>query len=247
MSERHRGRLSVGLVSAGLTLIVLTGSYSPTARAGGAVVCVNCSTIIEQLLEEATALEHLEQAITQTEQQIQMVAMQAKNLENLPQQLWPNLQSELVRLVSQVGSAQGLNFALQNTTAAATEQYGAIGGELANPQTSLQQWNTDLRDQITKTLQQFQLHESDFQTTEGALQQIEGVEQNAAGEMQLLRAGNEIAKIAVNQVISLQSDVHAVGQTVMNYLGERSSEDLDAKQRYYDWMQQSMQPYTPYF
>ena len=247
MSKRYRGCLGLGCASAGLALIALTSTYSPPARGGGAVVCVNCSTIVEQLLEEATALEHLEQSITQTEQQIQMVAMQAKNLENLPEQLWPNLQSELVRLVSQVGSAQGLNFAVENTTAAATEQYGAIGGELANPQTSLQQWNTDLRDQITKTLQQFQLHESDFQTTEGALQQIEGVEQNAAGEMQLLRAGNEIAKIAVNQVISLQSDVHAVGQTVMNYLGERSSEDLDAKQRYYDWMQQSMQPYTPYF
>lgn len=247
MSKGYSGRLSIGLASAGWALIALTSPYSPPARAGGVVVCLNCSTIIEQLLEEATALEHLEQAITQTEQQIEMVAMQAKNLENLPEQLWPNLQSELARLVSQVGSAQGLNFAVQNTTAAATEQYGAIGSELANPQASLQQWNTDLRDQITETLQQFQLHESDFQTTEGALQQIEGVEQSAAGQMQLLRAGNEIAKIAVNQVVSLQSDLHAVGQTVMNYLGERSSEDLDAKQRYSDWMQQSMQPYTPYF
>jgi hypothetical protein len=41
--------------------------------------------------------------------------------------------------------------------------------------------------------------------------------------------------------------VHAVSQTVMNYLGEKASEDLDAKQRYYNWMQQSMQPYTPVF
>jgi type IV secretion system protein TrbJ len=247
MSEPYRTHVSAALMGAGLALIALAGGYSPAAHAGGAVVCVNCSTIIEQLLEEATALEHLEQAVTQTEQQIQMVAMAAKNLENLPVQLWPNLESELVRLVSQVGSAQGLNFAVQNTTAAATEQYGTIGSELANPQASLQQWNTALRDQVTKTLQQFQLHETDFQTTQGALEQIEGVEQNAAGQMQLLRAGNEIAKIAVNQIVSLQSDLHAVGQTVMNYLGQSASEDLDAKQRYHDWMQQSMQPYTPHF
>jgi P-type conjugative transfer protein TrbJ len=227
--------------------MALASLYSPPAQAGGAVVCVNCSTIVEQLLEEATALEHLEEAITQTEQQIQMVAMQTKNLENLPVQLWPNMESELERLVSQVGSAQGLNFAAQNTMAAATEQYGAIGGELANPQASLQQWNTALRSQITQTLQQYQLHENDFQTTQGSLEQIESTEQGATGQMQLLRAGNEIAKIAVNQVISLQSDLHAATQTIMNYLGERSSEDLDAKQRYSDWMQQSMQPYTPHF
>lgn len=247
MRRRNVRGLTVGLVSAAITLIALGSADSPPAQAGGAVVCVNCSTIIEQLLEEATALEHLEQAIAQTQEQIQMVSMQAKNLENLPVQLWPNLLSELERLVSQVGSAQGLNFAVQNTTAAATEQYGAIGSELANPQASLQQWNAALRDQITKTLQQFNLHENDFQTTQGALEQIEGMEQNAAGQMQLLRAGNQIATIAVNQIVSLQSDVHAVSQTVMNYLGEKASEDLDAKQRYYNWMQQSMQPYTPYF
>jgi len=91
------------------------------------------------------------------------------------------------------------------------------------------------------------LHESDFQTTQDALEQIEGAEQNAAGEMQLLRVGNELAKIAVNQTISLQSDLHAATQTVMNYLGERASEDLDAKQRYSDWMQKSMQPFVPHF
>jgi P-type conjugative transfer protein TrbJ len=211
------------------------------------VVCVNCSTIIQQLLEEVTAIEHLAQSVTQTEQQIQMVAMQVKNLQNLPVQFWPNLASELKRLVSLVGSAQGLNFAVQNTTAAATQQYGKIGTALANPQTSLQQWNTNLRDQIIKTLQQYQLHENDFQTTQQSLQQIEGMEQNAAGQMQLLRAGNEIAKMVLNQIVSLQSDVHAVTQTLMNYVGNQATEDLDAKQRYHDWMQQSMQPYKPHF
>ena len=229
-------------------MILATGAVqTPTARAGGAVVCVNCSTILEQLLQEATAIEHLQQSITQTAQQIQMVEMQARNLENLPTQLWPNLSSELLRLVTQVGSAQGLNFAVQNTTAAATLQYGRIGSSLSNPQSSLQQWNTNLRDQITKTLQQYNLHEQDFQTTQQALERIEGTEQDAAGQMQLLRAGNEIAKMTLNQIISLQSDVHAVTQTLMNYAGQQASEDLDAKQRYHDWMQQSMQPYTPHF
>ena len=247
MNPRCIPRLTVCAVSAVWTLLGLSITYSPPARAGGAVVCVNCSTIIEQLLEEATAIQHLEQSITQTEQQIQMVSMQVRNLQNLPVQLWPNLMSELQRLVSLVGTAQGLNFAVQNTTAAATQQYGRIGTALVNPQASLQQWNTNLRDQITKTLQQYQLHESDFQTTQQALERIEGMEQNAAGQMQLLRAGNEIAKMTLNQIISLQSDVQAVSQTLMNYLGAQASEDLDAKQRYHDWMERSMQPYIPHF
>jgi len=232
MNQRRIPRLTVCAVSAVWTLIGLSVTYSPVARAAGAVVCVNCSTIIEQLLEEATAIQHLEQV---------------RNLQNLPVQLWPNLRSELQRLVSLVGTAQGLNFAVQNTTAAATQQYGRIGVALASPQASLQQWNTNLRDQITKTLQQYQLHEGDFQTTQQALERIEGMEQNAVGQMQLLRAGNEIAKMTLNQIISLQSDVQAVSQTLMNYLGAQTSEDLDAKQRYHDWMQRSMQPYTPHF
>jgi P-type conjugative transfer protein TrbJ len=247
MNQHYTSSLMAGALGAVLTVTGISLGFSPAARAGGAVVCVNCSSIIEQLLEEATAIEHLQQSILQTEQQIQMVSMQVKNLQNLPVQLWPNLLPELKRLVSLVGSAQGLNFAVQNTTAAATQQYGKIGSALANPQSSLQQWNADLRDQITKTLQQYQLHENDFQTTQQALEQIEGMEQNAAGQMQLLRAGNEIAKMTLNQIISLQSDVHAVTQTLMNYLGAQASEDLDAKQRYHDWMQQSMQPYTPHF
>lgn len=238
-------KLKVAIASA-LALASAT-IESPPAMAGGAVVCANCSTIIEQLTQEATAIEHLQQSITQTAQQIQMVEMQTRNLRNLPVQLWPNLLSELIRLVNQVGSAQGLNFAVQNTTAAATLQYGGIGSTLANPQSSLQQWNTNLRDQITKTLQQYNLHEQDFQTTQQALERIEGMEQDAVGQMQLLRAGNEIAKMTLNQIISLQSDIHAVSQALLNYVGQQASEDLDAKQRYHDWMQQSMQPYSPHF
>jgi P-type conjugative transfer protein TrbJ len=247
MNPRSHRRLTACAASAALALTGLDISDAPPAHAGGVVACVNCSTIFEQLLQEATEIEHLEQSIQQTEQQIQMVVMQVKNLQNLPTQLWPNLLSELQRLVSLVGTAQGLNFAVQNTTAAATQQYGQIGAALANPMASLQQWNGNLRDQITKTLQQYKLHETDFQTTQGALQQIEGMEQNAEGQMQILRAGNEIAKMTLNQIISLQTDVHAVTQTLMNFLGQQASEDLDAKQRYHDWMQQSMQPYTPHF
>ena len=249
--QRILRRLMISAASAAFTLggVTLIGLLidSPPARAGGVVACINCSTIFEQLLQEATALQHLEQSLLQTEQQIQMVAMQVKNLQNLPQQLWPNLMAELRQLVSLVGNAQGLNFAVQNTLAAATQQYGRIGSALANPMASLQAWNRNLRDQITKTLQQYKLHESDFQTTQQALQQIEGMEQNAVGQMQLLRAGNEISKMTLNQMISLQSDVHAATQTLMNYLGQQTSEDLDAKQRYHDWMQQSMQPYKAHF
>src|ERR1700679_559029 len=171
---RKTYNLRVAIASA---LVLATASVeTPPARAQFAVACVNCSSIVEQILEEATAIEHLEQSITQTAQQIQMVEMQAKNLQNLPVQLWPNLASALARLVTQVGSAQGLNFAVQNTTAAATLQYGRIGSALAGPQNSLQQLNANLRDQISKTLQQYNLHEQDFQTTEQALQRIESME-----------------------------------------------------------------------
>lgn len=91
MSERPRVKLKIGHLGVALAAVVLVNAGSAPVRAGGAVVCVNCSTIFEQLLEEATAIEHLQQSIVQTAQQIQMVAMQVQNLKNLPVQLWPNL------------------------------------------------------------------------------------------------------------------------------------------------------------
>lgn len=200
-----------------LALAALAALTTAPAYAGGPGAIVG-ATLPEQITQEATLVEQYTQQAQQTLQQIQMVANQVRNLKSLPMQLWSNANAQLQQLVQLVGNAKGLSYAAQNTVSAVQQQFGAPNAVLTNYNRSLQTWVGNLDDQIARTLQQYNLNAQNFQTTQSALQEIEAASQSAQGRMQVLQAGNQIAGLMVNQLQSLQSDIQAGNQVMMNYL-----------------------------
>ena len=198
-----------------LTLAALAAIVTTPAHATGMIAG---ATFPEQIVQELTLVEQYATQAQQLQAQFQMVFNQARNLQNMPQQLWTNAAAPLQQLVQLVGNAQGLSYASQNTVAAIQQQYGAPNAVLANYAQSLSQWTDNLDHQIAGTLQQYQLSSANFQTTQSALQAIQNASQSASGRMQVLQAGNQISGLMVNQMQSLQADIDAGNQAQLNAL-----------------------------
>ncbi|MDE2464441.1 MAG: P-type conjugative transfer protein TrbJ [Alphaproteobacteria bacterium] len=208
MKTMNKSLIAIALSLAGLAAM-------PSAHASGAIAG---ATLPEQIVQEATMVEQLNNAIQQVQQGFQSLYNQALNLKNLPMQMWPNVSGQLQQLVQLVGQAKGLSYAAQNTVAAVQQQFGAPDSVLGNYNASLQKWTGDLDSQISGVLQQYGLNAQKFQTTQSALQQIQDASQSAAGRMQVMQAGNQIAGLMVNQMQGLQSDIQAGNQAMLNYM-----------------------------
>jgi len=206
---------------AALSVFVAT---SAPAYASGAIAG---ATLPEQIVQEATLVEQYAKQAEQLQAQFQMVFNQARNLMNMPMQLWTNATAPLQQLVQLVGNAKGLSYAAANTVSAVQAQFGAPNAVLSNYNKSLQTWTGNLDSQIANVLQQFNLNAKNFQTTQSALQQIQDASQSASGRMQVLQAGNQIAGLMVNQLQGLQSDIQAGNQAMLNYMAMQAHTQTD--------------------
>jgi len=206
-----------------LTVLASVG-VMPQAHASGAIAG---ATLPEQITQELTLVQQYEKQAEQLMAQFQMVYNQAQNLMSLPVQMWQSAAQPLQQLVQLVGQAKGLSYAAQNTVAAVQQQFGAPNAVLSNYNASLQTWVGNLDSQIASVLQQYGLSASNFQTIQSALQQIQSASQSASGRMQVLQAGNQIAGLMVNQLQSLQSDIQAGNQAMLNYMTMQAHTQVD--------------------
>jgi P-type conjugative transfer protein TrbJ len=119
---------------------------SAPASAGVPVTCVNCSTVVQQILDSitmanelTTAINQYEQMIMQTAQQVQMVQYEIQRLKNLPENLvnkYTGKFTELASLLNQTATYRGDISALVDIYRDAypdfNVMYGLVNGEDPN-------------------------------------------------------------------------------------------------------------------
>jgi P-type conjugative transfer protein TrbJ len=203
-----------------LTLASLLG-ITPDSFASGVVAG---ATFPEQIVQEITLVNQYATQAQQLQQQIALLVNSYKNLATLPMQAWASATGQLQSLVNLIGNAQGLTYAAQNTAALVSAQYGKPGSILPGYDQQLQNWTGNLNSQIAAVLRHYGLQVQGFQTTQQALQQVQSASQSAAGRMQVLQAGNQIAGMLVNQMQDLQQTVMAGNQAELNYLGNQANQ-----------------------
>ena len=207
-----------------LLLVSLMASSSVIVAGGGGLSSFAGATLPEQLVQEATAVNQLTEAMTQSAQQIQMVMNQVKNLQSLPLQMWPNISSLISNIVNIAGSAQGLTYASMNTAAQVSAQYGNTSAPLQNYRQNLQQWTANLNNQTATILQQYGMEANNFSTEQSALQAVQDASQSAMGRMQVLQAGNQISGMMVNQLQHLRGDILSGNQVMMNAVANHANQ-----------------------
>jgi P-type conjugative transfer protein TrbJ len=236
-----------------ISLIALIAAFAlaplPALAGGGGLGGVGGATLPEQIVQESTAVSSLGRQAQEVANQLQQIQYEVQNLKNLPQNLWTSEYGDLTELTNIVSQADGLSYAMQNVNAEFQSQYPSYTPS-ENYNQQYQQWSQNTSNSIAAALQAQNLDASDFATQQAALQQIESASQSAAGRMQVLQAGNQIAAMTVTQLQQLQQLQSSNSDAQLAYIKQQQTEQAQqraaAVQAWSAWDSGSPPPTTGY-
>ena len=205
-------------VSVSAAMVLATGSNFAIAGTltGGA-------TMPEQIVQEGTAIMQLARAAEQVQNQLQMLLNEARNLQNLPSNFVNQITGQLGQLTNIVGQGNALSYAGQNISSQLSSEYPGYNNGV-NYQQEDQNWNNTTSQNIQNALQAQNLASTQFATQGQALASIESASQSAAGRMQVLQAGNQIAAMEVKQLQKMQEISMAQNDAQLAYEKQKLTE-----------------------
>lgn len=209
------------------TIVLGCTTLRSPAQAQLATVCVNCSSLQEELISDAKQAQQYTAQVAQLQTQLNQYANMVTNTVALPRQVFAGVQSDinqvrnlanaaslltgnsgsiLTRLQSAQGYANQVSFLPQNIGS----QFTMWSNTLGNASNTLGR---------TLGVQQGQL--SNYAALQAAIQ---AHSQTAAGQMQAIQAGNELAALTNTQLQQVQTTLYAAAQ-------EQATRDITAAER----------------
>ena len=220
-----QAKLSV--LDAAFAATLILASAAPPALA---VSEVAGATFPEQVVQEVTAVEQDEQAVMQTEQQINMLANQAINLGTMPLQFWGQLTQPVMQMQEIIGQAQGISASVQDTAAATAQQYGDPTGAVGYAGGTLAQWTQGFNSQITGVLHEYHLSRRQFATSAATEQTLQAASRSAQGRNQILQASNAMSGVLATELAQLDTDTRTANTAILTDMGNRANARV-AKQK----------------
>jgi P-type conjugative transfer protein TrbJ len=214
-------RLLAGIAAAPMLLML-------PVRSGAVIVeCANCSSLAEQLLSDAKQAQQYMTQLQQLQTELQGYALAVQNAVALPQSIWSNVQSDIqqVRNLANAGSVLTGNAGSIMSRLSSAQGYATTAA--MTPQqisAQFQQWQTTIgnaSNSLGRTLGAAQGQEQNYTALQAAIQ---AHSQTAAGQMQAIQAGNELAGLTNTQLQQIQATLTAAAQ-------EQATRDLVAADR----------------
>lgn len=179
-----------------------------------AFACLNCSTMVQQLMQYATQAA---QRVTQLQQygtQLQQYANMVRNTTALPMTVWGNAQSDImqVRSLSNAsailsGNSGGVLARLNSATG-----YASRVADAASMPGNLLGWQQSINDNVTTLGRTLGLQQGQAQNDALLLAQLQMHAQSASGQMQALQAGNELSAATAGELLKMQAMISASTQ-----------------------------------
>ena len=205
-------RLALGC---GIALVV-TVAVAPSRRADAqwAVTCVNCSTTWTQLLEYAKQAQQLETQLQQYATQLQQYANMVTNTVALPQELWGNVQSDImqVRNLSNAASLLSGNSGSIITRLQSVSGYASQAASLGNIANQFTTWQQTIGNNVSTLGRTLGLQQTQEATNATLLSTLQSHSQSAQGQMQAIQAGNELAHANAVQLQEIQATLSTTAQ-----------------------------------
>jgi len=198
-----------------------------------AIYCSNCSTFYQQMFEYA---EQVNTALN-TAEQLQIQIQQYQNMltqgSSLPNSMFDSIAADLKSVVNIYQRSQALGRQIQNMDAQFNTAYPGFEDYLAQEATSgevqtrdrYERWSEQGRDNVRSALGAVNINTSTFESEGAQLERMMARSQNAAGRMQAIQAGNEIASQNVQQLQKLRDLV----ATQINMQGNYMAQEGDRK------------------
>ncbi|AVT72263.1 P-type conjugative transfer protein TrbJ [Enterobacter roggenkampii] len=240
-SARKFGRgaaLALAMASTGLGVSL----YLAPAPAY-AIYCSNCSTFYQQMFEYAeavnTQLNTAQQLATQIQQYQNMVTQGL----SLPNSMFGSIAADLQSVANIYTKSQALGRQIQNMDSQFNTQFPGFESYLNQAANSAevpardryQKWSEQGRDNVKAAMEAANLNTGTFESEDAQLARMVSRSQSAAGRMQAIQAGNEIASQNVQQLQKLRDLVATQINMQGNYMaqqGDRRAASEAAEQQF---------------
>ena len=230
--------LALAMASAGLGVSL----YMAPAPAY-AIYCSNCSTFYQQMYEYAeavnTQLNTAQQLATQIQQYQNMVTQGL----SLPNSMFGSIAADLQSVANIYTKSQALGRQIQNMDSQFNTQFPGFESYLNQAANSAevrerdryQKWSEQGRDNVKAAMEAANLNTGTFESEDAQLARMVSRSQSAAGRMQAIQAGNEIASQNVQQLQKLRDLVATQINMQGNYMaqqGDRKAASEAAEQQF---------------
>lgn len=225
-----------------LGLFIMLELQPPPTQAADAVVCLNCSNEITQLLNKATLLQQLAQQAEQLKTEINQYSDMLQNSKGVSTQLWGNALQDFTRLQAIMSQSKALAASASNLDGQFAGKYGTYSSYLnqqlgsATWQQKYQQWSADGSDNALYTLKGLNVQAQQMQNEQALMSQLQALAGSAQGRMQALQVANMMASQQVDQVFKLRQLMMQQVQMQANYLAiqqDQQAAQQAAREQYY--------------
>ncbi len=210
---------------------VLAAFAAGVAHAGGGPAAGG-ATEFTQMMNNVELASQTAQQINMVRNQLEGLAMAAKNLTASPQQIWAQGQSDLTKLINLVSQGQSLIYTAQNVDQSFKQKFPGYGNTPSGQTygTAYKNWSESSRQGISNALQTAGLQAQLFSTELGAIQQIQSISAGSPGALQAIQAGSMIAAQQVDQLQKLRQLQMAQMEAQNTYMAAQQSrqDDVDS-------------------
>jgi P-type conjugative transfer protein TrbJ len=232
------------LLSGAAVLALLSASPRP-ARAV-AFVCVNCSTIWQQIMEYTQQVYSIGVQLQQYRTQIMQYLNMVQNTVALPQQLWNFVTNDIQQIKNLAnigallaGNAGGITATLANFNAAASQTLG-----LADIVNKYNSWSQMAGQNVTNMQLAFGMAQNQMASDAALVQSIQAQSDSAVGQMQVLQAANEMASVQVSQTMQLHQTMMSQGQALAAFMNADAARQAEADQATINFLAAPLLPMT---
>ncbi|EKD5436157.1 P-type conjugative transfer protein TrbJ [Salmonella enterica subsp. enterica serovar Montevideo] len=225
-SKLRNGITAALMAGAALSVGLVGVTYAPPAHA---IYCSNCSTVWNQMMEYAKAVETSINTARQLQKQIQQYNDMIKQGLSLPNSMFQSFTNDLRRLQSIYNDSRALAHSMSNLDSQFRDQFKgydnylkSIGQGTNNMPDRYKNWAQSSFDNARTAMESVGLNTSMFDSEDAVLASLVSRSQTAQGRMQAIQAGNEIAAQQVQQLQKLREMIATNVTLQSNYIAQQT-------------------------
>ena len=236
MNSIFRTKLRNGVLSTVVTASITLGAgFFSALTPAYAIYCSNCSTFYQQMFEYAEAVNTTLNTAQQLQTQIQQYQNMVTQGLSLPNSMFSSIVTDLQNVANIYTKSQALGRQIQNMDSQFNMQFPGFQSYLDSAAASAEvpasstmperykKWSEQGRDNVKAAMEAANLNTSTFESEDAQLSRMVARSQSAAGRMQAIQAGNEIASLNVQQLQKLRDLI----ATQINMQGNYMAQELN--------------------
>lgn len=233
-----------GATIAAFVVSVSIGLFRPApAHAQLAVACVNCSTMMQQLLGYAKQLQQTETQLQQYSTQLQQYANMVQNTVTVPQQIYSSAMSDMQRVQSIMNTGSQLSFsnpgASMGTFSSFLTSTSGLPGNLTAQSQQYAAWSNQAKDSITAAMKAISTQNSQLTADNATMNQLQAQAGAAQGQMQAIQNSAEISAQGVRETEKLRQLMMAQIQLEANQQSIQAQQAAQAQAQWQNFVKVS--------